>query len=487
MNTREFLEKYDADEIQQMMDNGLLNEQIEEMRAMGRTDAQIGEQLAKRWSDEKLDKVIASRAAAKVHDQLEDKKREFNQGLSLNPIYTVEQESEIAELQRRLAELDAQSEVDLRDSGVISKLVVPDKDVAPANIQIPDGVVGKIGMVAMLQRVRPEDDGKWVAVRKPAGIVTSLVGSKTPVFAWEVMVLGDPVQVNGKACREIYVADQCLKPMTVITPEQVEVFVKARAKEDFNAALDDLAKILNATSMTPDEFEGFIDKAANQMSVERALEIVPTSVALTEIGFKPKQTPFDVLAWVGVNDGWQIELSAFQDWLGHWNLSGTGRSPRTILCYEVNLPDQALRGKTVAKVLDIWRTAYGTSAPVPDCLSLGVVYEEHQEAMRRLDPGMPHLYVDGFMFRATVKWLRRTLRPNEENDYVLLSFSDGLLRLRFNDHALGCPAHGIWTDDCQVSMKDLLTIEPWNLRGSSIRVERSNECVTFNGHSVRVI
>ena len=57
MNTREFLEKYDADEIQQMMDNGLLNEQIEEMRAMGRTDAQIGEQLAKRWSDEKLDKV----------------------------------------------------------------------------------------------------------------------------------------------------------------------------------------------------------------------------------------------------------------------------------------------------------------------------------------------------------------------------------------------------------------------------------------------
>jgi hypothetical protein len=30
MKTREFLEKYDADEIQEMMDNGLIEEQIEE-------------------------------------------------------------------------------------------------------------------------------------------------------------------------------------------------------------------------------------------------------------------------------------------------------------------------------------------------------------------------------------------------------------------------------------------------------------------------
>lgn len=399
MKTREFLEKYDDSEIEEMMNNGLLNKQIEAMRAMGRTDGQIGEQLAKRWSDEKMDKVIASRASAKVYDQLEDAEYQFKHGSRSNPIYKVEQEAKIAELKRRLATLDAQCKVDVKDSGVICKLVVPDKVVAPSNIQIPDGVVGTIG----------------------------------------------------------------------------------------NPALDDLAKILNATSMTPDEFEGFIDKAANQMSVERALEIVPTSVALTEIGFKTKQSAFESLGWVGVNEGWQIELTAYQDWFGRWNLSGAGKSLRTILCYEVNLPDEAMRGKTVAKVLHIWRTAYGTKAPVPDCLSLGVVYEEHKEAMRRLDPGMPHLYVDGFLFRATVKWLRRTLYAKEENDYLLLSFSDGLLRLRFNDYVLGCPARGIWTDDCQVSMKNLLTIEPWNLRGASIRVQRSNECVTFNWHSVRVI
>jgi len=37
--------------------------------------------------------------------------------------------------------------------------------LSAANVPIPDNVIGKVGMVAILQRVRPEDDGKWVAVR----------------------------------------------------------------------------------------------------------------------------------------------------------------------------------------------------------------------------------------------------------------------------------------------------------------------------------
>lgn len=358
-----------------------------------------------------------------------------------------------------------------------------------ANAPIPDHVVGKVGMVAMLQHLRSEDDGKLVAVRRPIGTVTSLVGSKAPVFAWEVLVLGEPVQINLKPCRVIYVADRCLKPVCEISAAKVESFVKARAQQDFDDALDELKLFLKDTTMTPAEFESFIDKAGNQFGIERALENVPTAVVLEEIGFRPHQEPgwLETLRWVGVNDGWQITLKAFQDWFGRWNVTGAGRSMRKVLCYEINLPDQAQRGETVAKVLDIWRTAYGANAPIPDCMYMGVVFNEHKEAMRRLDPGLPHLHVDGFLFRASVKWLRRTVRANAENLCLLLSFGDGLLRMRFNNYVLGCPAHGIWTDDCQVSVKDLLTIEPWNLRGRSIRVERSNECVTFNWHSVRVI
>lgn len=52
--------------------------------------------------------------------------------------------------------------------------------------------------------------------------MTSLVGSKFPVFAWEVLVLGDPVQINRKPCREIYVADRCLKPVCEISAAKVE-------------------------------------------------------------------------------------------------------------------------------------------------------------------------------------------------------------------------------------------------------------------------
>lgn len=342
-------------------------------------------------------------------------------------------------------------------------------------------------MVAMLRLVRPEDDGKWVAVRRPVGLVTSLVGSKTPVFAWEVIVLGDPVQINQKPCREIFVADRCLKPVCDISADEVERIFKARAQQDFDEAINDLKKILSATTMTPEELEGYIEKAGNQLGVERALEKVPTSVALTEVGFQRNQSVDEWLDWVAVNEGMEIVVSAGPKWLGGWNLLARGKSQRTILCYEAVLPDEAMRGETVAKVLDVWRTAYGRKAPVPDCLSLGLVYEEHKEAMRRLDPGMPHLHVDGFMFRATMKWLRKTLSATEENDYLLLSFGDSLLRLRFNDYVLACPAQGIWTDDCQVSMKGLLSIKPTAVRGHAIRVERSSECVAFNGHRVRVI
>ncbi len=357
------------------------------------------------------------------------------------------------------------------------------------NVPIPDNVVGKVGMVAMLRRVRPEDDGKWVAVRRPVGVVTSLVGSKTPVFAWEVLVLGEPVQINQKACREIYVADRCLKPVCEISAAKVESFVKARAKQDFDEALQELKAYLKTTAMTADDFEASVDKAANQFGLERALEKVPTSVVLNEIGFRPHQEPgwLENLRWVGVNDGWEIKITAHQDWFGQWALFGSGRSEREILCHEVILPDENLRGKSVASILGIWRTAYGRQALLPDCLSLGVVFEEHQETMRRLDPGMPHLKMDGFMFRACVQWLRRNLPNSDGRDHLLMSFADGLLRLQFKDSLLGCPARGIWTDDCQVSLNDLLRIDPWRLRGGSIRVERAIQIVSFNGYQVSVV
>ena len=78
---------------------------------------------------------------------------------------------------------------------------------------IPANAVGRIGMVASLHRVRGEEDGRLVAVRHPMGFVSELVGSLRPVFAWQVLVLGEPVKVNGRHCREIIVPDKCLRPV----------------------------------------------------------------------------------------------------------------------------------------------------------------------------------------------------------------------------------------------------------------------------------
>jgi hypothetical protein len=364
MKAREFLEKYDADEIQEMMDNGLLNEQIEEMRATGRTDGQIGEQLAKRWSDEKMDKVIASRASAKVYDQLDDKRREFNQGLRSNPTYTAEQEAEIAELERRLAVLQAQCDVDVKDSGVICKLVVPDKVVAPSNIQIPDGVVGTIGMVAMLQRVRPEDDRKWVAVRRPVGMVTSLVGSKNPVFAWQVLVLGDPVQVNGKPRREIYVPDQCLKPMGVITPEQVEVFVKALANEDFNAALDDLAIIAKAWEAEMEHKTKLGGNPRLQGELESMLETMPAEEVFEDAGFVIDQAGGKCI-----------------NWPNEWLRSGIQSKCPENTFSELLQEENAVRGEVLAQIAKAWREQY-PDAPLPAELSGAAIYEDFLHVKR---------------------------------------------------------------------------------------------------------
>ena len=67
---------------------------------------------------------------------------------------------------------------------------------------IPENAIGRVGMIAALHHVRGEDDGRLVAVQHPIGMVTELIGARMPVFAWQVLVLGEPVDVNANHCRE---------------------------------------------------------------------------------------------------------------------------------------------------------------------------------------------------------------------------------------------------------------------------------------------
>lgn len=72
-------------------------------------------------------------------------------------------------------------------------------------------------------------------------MVSTLVGSEKPVFAWLVIALGEQIHVNGRASRHLYVPDACLTPVSQVSEEELETLSKLTNDADFDAALADLA------------------------------------------------------------------------------------------------------------------------------------------------------------------------------------------------------------------------------------------------------
>lgn len=351
-------------------------------------------------------------------------------------------------------------------------------------IPIPDKAIGRVGMVAALKRVGEADIGKLVFLRQPAGLVTSLVGSDKPIFAWLALALGEPIVCHGKASRDIYVADRCLIPLSEMSEAEIETVSRAMADADFNAALGDLRKILKAHDYSAEELEGFVDKAGTQFAIHRALEVVAVPVALKEIGFWPTSNAGETFLWVGLHNGVELHVDAGMAWLDRWVLLGTANSRRQATCIERILPAEAPRGLIVKTVLAIWRTAFGKEV-VPDALQLGEIYDRHIAAMRQMNPGLPTLSLDPPVFRTTIKWLRSRHDDLFDGDRNLsLSFSDGLLRLRIGDTTYGCPAYGHWADEYQVRFADFLKLPPEVTRSSRIQLERTAEYVLVNGYPI---
>ena len=339
---------------------------------------------------------------------------------------------------------------------------------------IPENAIGRVGMIAALHHVRGEDDGRLVAVRHPIGMVTELIGARMPVFAWQVLVLGEPVDVNANHCREIIVADKCLHPVSQLPDGEVERLVKLEARKDFDAALIDLAKILKTTDMTPDQFEVFVEKAANQAQIECALEVVSIAQVLREAGFKQENPPDgEGLKWAGVYSGKKLVISGGPDWFDHWRIWGQARDARTILCEERVLMTDWPRGRILGVLVEIWESAFGDAA-VPDNFSMGVLYKQHQLDIRRLEPGLPYVAVDGEIFRATRRWIaqRHSLPENTMGPHrdfpISLSITGSLLQITVQGQTYGCPICRGWIDDCSVSLQQFLALPPQVFRGRMI-------------------
>lgn len=360
---------------------------------------------------------------------------------------------------------------------------------------IPDGAIGLPGMVAMLQHTsNGAHDGKLVALRQPMGFVGAMLGASKPVFAWQVLVLGNPISIRSAPSREIIVADHCLSPVSQITPAMVDLLVKRQAQQDFDAGMDDLKRILDANPVDAREFDTFFEKAEKQIGIERALEVAPIAQVLGEVGFMQQNAPHrDVLVWAGIHSGAELEICAGTNWFAQWQLTARCNTLRQATWDETILPPEAPRGAIALAMVEFWRAAFGREAQTPDAFHPGLQYERHKANMRALDLDLPHVDLDGEMLRATRKWMaqRHGLADGGAGPLpdapLYLSIDNDLMRMEASGAVYGCSVRGGWIDPCQVSLREFLALPPWILKGHLLRLTTAIDEVRFGSWAIRSV
>lgn len=358
-------------------------------------------------------------------------------------------------------------------------------------VPVPSQAIGYVGMVAMLCRVGPETDGRLVAIRLPVGHISSLSDHGGPTFAWQVLVLGAPIDLDGKLSRQIVVADRCLKPVSRIEPAEVDRLARVRAQEEFDEALDALAAVIARHPMTEDDLERQIERAAEQFSIQHALEKVPMPVVLKELNFRPSTTDSSNLwHWSGAHQGVELYVTASQDMFDTWTILGRSKTTRQLMWDESRVLSEEPRGKIALRVLQLWRIAFGNAASVPESLSLGLTYEQHLQDLQSVNLALPTLDVDGEILRATRRWIMQRHLPSSElvgppvDQIMALRYSDGLLRLEVAGAAYACPARGIWLSDQTLSLHDFLAVPFWMLRGRTVALVQCADRLLLSGQAV---
>ena len=358
-----------------------------------------------------------------------------------------------------------------------------------SQIQIPANAIGHSGMLAWLKRLPSRAHGRLVVVIKPAGYLTQMVGSQRPAFSWLVRLVGDPIVLNGKACREVYVADVCLVPVADVDAAALAQLTQRQNRADWESAMTDLARILNRPELSLADLEAHARNANHQKALERALCIVPTAQALREIGFtgcsEAGEDCNDMLSWAMTHDGMELRLLAMEHPFMHGKLFATGRTERTVIQDEVTLPREAARGQIVSLVLKIWQHHF-SRAGIPDGLQLGHIYQRHQRMLTLLKLELPQLRLHAPAFRAIRRWLLGDGQSDFLCDSCVSWRQDGdMLRLKVDGAEFGCPVTGVLVEPCQISLTDLASLPPRVLRARLFVVVQTRDSLLFNGHVLR--
>lgn len=355
----------------------------------------------------------------------------------------------------------------------------------------PDGLVGRVGMIAALRGVKPSEVGKLVVVRMPVGMQADPRDRSRQAFQWQVLALAAPVTVDGHGCRDLVLPDDCLRPVSQVEPGVVDMLVKARALASFDEAAADLGRHLEHNPMSEEEFDACLWRAAEMAFINRALEIVPVATVLAELGFAAGEGGCS-WRWTVSHLGALLTVLGGPDLFERWSLVGTCNSAKGAMWDERVLAAQEQRGKIMSIVLDFWRGAFGPSAPIPPQLAYAGDVERHQRDMRKLKFDVPpQLLADGQMLRATRNVLaqRHGQRPAENGPLsdvpMALSFDGRLLHIEVDGRHYAVEAQGVWVEDCSVSLREFLALPPQRLRRHSIRIDRNHAALGFNGQFLR--
>lgn len=205
-----------------------------------------------------------------------------------------------------------------------------------------------------------------------------------------------------------------------------------------------------------------------------ALEDVPVRQALEEAGFRAgdarAEGNADQLVWRWGHPDGALVLTAWPDWLSGWHLVGTRVGSAVWSWDEQRLPEVQARGRTLEQLLKCWRRALGQdNQTVPVNLVLGEVHATHQRTLQKVNPGLPHLSVDGPVFRQCRRWLKERLGAQTEA-VLELTFDGELLHLRAGPEHLACPATGVWVDPVWLDLTEFLQLSGHALRGLSVRI-----------------
>ena len=347
---------------------------------------------------------------------------------------------------------------------------------ADAGLRMPAGAVGRPGLLAAVRRMSNVPEGHLVAVRGPAGWLSALLDREQPVFGWNAHLLGAPVRIEGQWVRDVVIPDHCLVPLGEITQKQLDRAIKVHAREDFDAALADLAAIVKAHDLSAEDLKRQIGRAAQYSWIQYALEVVPAWQALQDLGFEPYPDS-SVLRWQRVHNGVELKITAGADLFGRYVLAARSVGARQAMWDESLLADHESRGAVAQRLAAIWRNAFG-DAPLPAAFALGDDYAAHRRDMRCMEPMAATLWVNGEMLRT----VRRVLKADADiprGATVWLSQAEGELRLRVGAQVFGCPATGLWIDDGAIALEDFLAI-PWPaLRGARVSVRREGMVIRF--------